>query len=157
AGAFLGRRARHAQQHPPPVVAAPPAAEAQPPPPVTPPAAAATPRSHITLHSTPEPAEVKRGGELLGKTPLELDLAADTPVFDVAVSRHGIREGTLQLAPDRSRDYNLRLLPLGRRSSTSPRACSPRAATTAPTSPTSARRRASAAARCTSISTTSAK
>ena len=93
----------HARYPPPdtPPVAAPPVVAPVPPAP-----APVPPRTHVKIDSQPDGAEVRRGGDLLGRTPLELELPADTPAFEVVVSRHGFHEATLQIAPDRSRAGN---------------------------------------------------
>jgi hypothetical protein len=107
-GAFIGRR-----EAPPasPSVAAPAPVVVVAPAPVAVAAPAATAHSHVKIDSLPGGADVKRGDALLGRTPLELELPADAPPFDVVVSRHGFHEATLQIAPDRSRNYEVPLLP----------------------------------------------
>jgi serine/threonine-protein kinase len=107
-GAFIGRR-----EAPPasPSVAAPAPVVVVAPAPVAVAAPAATAHSHVKIDSLPGGADVKRGDALLGRTPLELELPADAPPFDVVVSRHGFHDATLQIAPDRGRDYEVPLLP----------------------------------------------
>jgi hypothetical protein len=76
----------------------------------------------LTIHSTPEGAQVKKGSQLLGETPLELKLPANTAPLAVVLSRRGYRDAALELQPDHSRDYQVRLLELPRTRKATPAA-----------------------------------
>jgi serine/threonine-protein kinase len=96
---------------PPPAVVtpAPPPVVVVAPPPPPPPA-----RSRIVIESSPAGAEVKRGSELLGKTPLTLELPPDTVPFDVTLARRGHKDMTVRIEPNQSREMAVALQKLGR-------------------------------------------
>jgi hypothetical protein len=51
------------------------------------------------------------GPERLGRTPLVLELAPDSPPFDVTIEKKGHQDQKLHVSPDRSREYVVRLQP----------------------------------------------
>ncbi len=87
---------RPAPAPPPPPIVVLPTAPALPPAPI---------KSHISIRSAPADADVMRGAERLGRTPLELDLASDTAPFDVTLVKAGRHDTQLHVAPDRNREY----------------------------------------------------
>jgi hypothetical protein len=98
---------------PPP--APPPIAKLAPP---APPAAPAIAMNRITIQSTPAEADVMRGPERLGRTPLDLDLSASGEAFDVVLVKAGFKDGRLRVASDRTREYVVRLQAAPRKAAT---------------------------------------
>lgn len=68
------------------------------------PVAAVAPVARVTVTLTSEPAgaEVERDGKLLGVTPLELALDADSEGFDVTVSKAGHQPRSVHLGPEQT-------------------------------------------------------
>ncbi len=60
----------------------------------------AAPSRSVPVRSEPEGAEVWRDGQLIGLTPLALDLRADAPPVRVALRKKGYVESSALLAPD---------------------------------------------------------
>jgi len=81
---------------------------------VAPPAPAATPAprvavSRITISSTPGEADVMRGPERLGRTPVAFELPPTSEPFEVTLVKNGFKPAHVQVAPDRTREYVVRL------------------------------------------------
>jgi serine/threonine-protein kinase len=89
-------------------VTPPPVATSAPqPPPLTP--APQLERHRVTVQSAPPEADVMRGPERLGRTPFDLELPASSEPFDVTLVKAGYKDGHLRIAPDRPREYVVRL------------------------------------------------
>ncbi len=69
----------------------------------------AAPMSRILIRSTPSDADVMRGPERLGHTPLSLMLAPATAPFSVQIERKGYKEQPLTIEPDKDREYVITL------------------------------------------------
>jgi hypothetical protein len=76
--------------------------------PVPPPPAPPTTHS-IAIKSEPPQADVMRGDERLGSTPLVIDLKAGVEVVELVLKKRGFAPQTVRVVPDRDREYLLDL------------------------------------------------
>jgi eukaryotic-like serine/threonine-protein kinase len=66
--------------------------------------------SHVTISSTPAGAEVFRGAERLGTTPVVLDLLPSEGRVEVRIEKEGHEPSALTVDGDRDREYVVRLV-----------------------------------------------